>query len=322
MEFRKLVSFGKSSFVVSLPLNWLRQNQLKKGDFVYFEEKDGNLVLSAKEHRFEEKEKSLVINIDGKSPKEVDRALISAYINNNKTITLIGEEVKSRARDLQLTIQSLIALEIMEQDSRKIVARDFLNLNDVSTKTILRKVDVVIRSMFEDSLNLFEEDNSESIIVRDHDVNKLSFLMFRILRQGLHDPSYLTKKLQLKAAEVLNLWWLTFELESIGDDLKRIARSIKTIKLSPELQQEYKKMLVQIKKAYLEQMKAYYEPGNEFVHDIINDKERWLDYCDQLCRANRSQEGLMDLIYHTKAAIVHISHIGRLLHQTRSDEQN
>lgn len=322
MEFRKLVSFGKSSFVVSLPLNWLRQNQLKKGDLVYFDEKDGNLVLSAKEHRFEEKEKSLVINIDGKSPKEVDRALISAYINNNKTITLIGEEVKSRARDLQLTIQSLIALEIMEQDSRKIVARDFLNLNDVSTKTILRKVDVVIRSMFEDSLNLFEEDNSESIIVRDHDVNKLSFLMFRILRQGLHDPSYLTRKLQLKAAEVLNLWWLTFELESIGDDLKRIARSIKTIKLSPELQQEYKKMLVQIKKAYLEQMKAYYEPGNEFVHDIINDKERWLDYCDQLCRANRSQEGLMDLIYHTKAAIVHISHIGRLLHQTRSDEQN
>ena len=45
MEYRKLISFGKNSYVVSLPKNWVRQNKLKKGDLVYIEENVSNLVL-------------------------------------------------------------------------------------------------------------------------------------------------------------------------------------------------------------------------------------------------------------------------------------
>jgi phosphate uptake regulator len=34
VEFRRLIGFGKSSFVVSLPKNWIEKNKLVKGDLV------------------------------------------------------------------------------------------------------------------------------------------------------------------------------------------------------------------------------------------------------------------------------------------------
>ena len=43
MEFRKIIAFGKSSFVVSLPKAWMVAHNLVKGDVVYLEEEDDDL---------------------------------------------------------------------------------------------------------------------------------------------------------------------------------------------------------------------------------------------------------------------------------------
>ena len=40
MEFRKLISFGKTSFVMSLPKGWVVKNKLKKGDLIALEERE------------------------------------------------------------------------------------------------------------------------------------------------------------------------------------------------------------------------------------------------------------------------------------------
>ncbi len=48
MEYRKLISFGKSSFVVSLPKSWVTQNKMKKGDLVYFEDSGVNLLINTR----------------------------------------------------------------------------------------------------------------------------------------------------------------------------------------------------------------------------------------------------------------------------------
>ena len=46
MEFRKLISFGKSSYVVSLPKAWVVQQKLKKGDLIAVDEAGPKLILS------------------------------------------------------------------------------------------------------------------------------------------------------------------------------------------------------------------------------------------------------------------------------------
>ena len=158
MEYRKLISFGKNSFVVSLPKSWVRQNKLVKGDLIYIEESGGNLLLKPKQEKVEQ-DLSVVINIDGKEIKQVRREIFGAYIQNNTTITLRGNGIKDKAKSLQDIIQNLVALEVMEQTSKEIVAKDFLNIDSVSVESVIRKIDIIIRSMFEDCQNMFNEDN-------------------------------------------------------------------------------------------------------------------------------------------------------------------
>ena len=54
MEFRKLIKFGKSSFVISLPKKWLEKNKLKKGDLLYVSENENGLSLTSKDNEKKE----------------------------------------------------------------------------------------------------------------------------------------------------------------------------------------------------------------------------------------------------------------------------
>ena len=93
MEYRKLISFGKNSFVISLPKSWVRQNNLQKGVLIYVEEQENNLLLSLGSKQ-ETVEKVKEIPADGKSVRRLKREIISAYIKDYKTIVLFGEELK------------------------------------------------------------------------------------------------------------------------------------------------------------------------------------------------------------------------------------
>ena len=58
MDYRKLIKFGSSSYVVSLPGSWLKKNKLSKGDIIHLEEDgDSRLILhSTIEKKSDEKE--------------------------------------------------------------------------------------------------------------------------------------------------------------------------------------------------------------------------------------------------------------------------
>ncbi|MBT4651630.1 hypothetical protein HOC13_03865 [Candidatus Woesearchaeota archaeon] len=313
IEYRKLISFGKSSYVVSLPKAWVRKNKLEKGALIYFDEKDPDLILSITGNQVANN-REVTINIDGKEMRQIKREIIGGYIKNNKTIILAGNDIKDKAKEIQPIIQSLVALEVMEQTTKKIVAKDFLNMDDVSTKTITRKIDVIIRSMFEDCKNMFIEDTYESINYRDNDVNKLVFLMFRIVRYGFENASYMIKKFGLMAIDLSNLWWLAFELESVADEVKRTARFMGEIKLNKKKQEEYVEILNKIERIYLDIMKAYHTHDLPLVHSVLNSRDEAMMLCDKFYLENKPIEKIAFLIDRTKAVVDHVGNVGRVIY--------
>ena len=323
MEYRKLISFGKNSFVVSLPKAWIKQNKLQKGDLIYIEESPTSLLLQPQHSKKKEEEKSIRIRIDGKSLRHIKREIISAYVTNHATIVLFGNEIKDRAREITPIIQSLMAVEVMEQTSKEIVARDFLNIGSVSTKTIVRKMDIIIRSMMDDCEQSFDGNTSESINYRDNDVNKLAFLMFRIVRYGLENPTYMMRKFNLQPLALANLWWLSFDLESLADEIKRVSRYMELIELDKEQQEAFKSVLRNVKQYYLDMMKAYYSNDIDAVHNVVNRKEGMINLCHEFYENFYVQQHtkksksrwLGFLTDRTRAAIGHINHIGRVLYQ-------
>ena len=171
--------------------------------------------------------------------------------------------------------------------------------------------------MWEDCENMFEEDAYESINHRDQDVNKLTFLMFRIIRFGLEKTTYMIKKFNLKPLDLLTLWLLSYDLESVADEIKRIARYQQRLKISKKSQVELKKIIVDVKQMYLDIMKAYYDNNVELAYNVIGRRYDMLDRCEKYYLDNRSADWIGFLIERIKAAIGHITHIGRLLYQNK-----
>ena len=315
MEYRKLISFGKNSYVVSLPKPWVIQNKLKKGDLIYIEENEGNLTLSKKEDK-EKEEKSITIDVNGKSVRRLQREIISAYIKDYKTITLQGDEVKDKAKDIQETIQNLMALEVMEQTSKKIVAKDFLDMNNISLFNLVRKVDVIVRAMIEDCEKMFQEDNYENIAHRDHDVNRMTFLVFRIVEFGLNNASFMHKKHNLSSQDLLHLWWFVFNLEAIADEVKRVSRYMKQIKLDKKQREQFLKILQETKESYLKVMKAFHTNDVELAHSVLESKATVIKACEEFYIENRKIDYSGLLCEKIKSLITSVHNLGRVVYQS------
>src|SRR3989344_7473405 len=104
MEYRKLISFGKSSYVISLPKNWVKENKLVKGDLIYLDEQDNNLIVGTKEKSAVE-DKTKVIGVDNKSISQLERELHAAYIENYREITFRGSQLKQKSEELLRSIR-------------------------------------------------------------------------------------------------------------------------------------------------------------------------------------------------------------------------
>ncbi|MBR9683173.1 phosphate uptake regulator PhoU [Candidatus Woesearchaeota archaeon] len=315
MEYRKLIAFGKSSFVVSLPKAWVIKQKLQKGDTLYFKEQDGSLVLSPKEKESALEEKEGIINIDGKNIRRIQRELFTSYIKNYKKITFVGNDIKEKAKLIQNSIQKLVAVEIIEQDSKKIIAKDFLNIDDINIDQLVRKMDVIAKSMLEDCRNMFEEDTCENINFRDNDVNKFHFLIFRIVWFGLENPSLVMKKFNLNSNNLLNLWWLAYSIERIADCTKRIARYMQRTKLDQKSQQEFKEILASVGADYIGMMKGYYAKDPEIVHQLLQNREETVKRCDTFFLQNKEAPFIGYLMDNTKALLVNTHAIGRMIYQ-------
>ena len=162
-EYRKLISFGKNSFVISLPKGWITQNKMVKGDLIHIEDDGHNLILSKQDLDKKNTEKRKLILIDGKALGCIEREVNSSYVLNYRTIVLKGEEVRNNIKRLQSLFHNLIALEVMEQTPNTLVAKDFLNMDKVSVEEIVRKMDIVTRTMFNECLSGFTEENYNNV---------------------------------------------------------------------------------------------------------------------------------------------------------------
>ena len=313
MEYRKLISFGKSSFVVSLPKSWVMQNKLKKGDFIYFDESGSELVLQPRGEKVDE-EKEKVIFVDGKTIARIGREVSAAYIMNYRQIVLKGAEIKNKIKDLQLVIQNLIALEIMEQTSDTMVAKDFLNMDKVNLVELLRKMDVVTRTMFQESCKIFVEDNYDNINERDKDVNRLYFLLYRASLYNMLNPMKAIKNLKMNMIELLRIQNLGFYMEAIADEVRRTVRYVRLLKIVPAKQKEIETLLKKLNEYYLETMKATHTKNIELALQLSEMKTTFDKELDLLEKDVQKVENLNQVVNRIRRLVTVIHNLARVVY--------
>ncbi len=303
MEFRKIINFGNSSYVISLPKDWITTNKLNKGDAVALEKNGANQLLIFPKPA-DDKPKSVKvanINVNNKSIYEIKREIVSAYLDNNSSIAIVGDNISPMSESIRDIITDLAASEIMEQTSKKIVVRDFLDMNTIALPDLIRKIDLIIRAMLNDAKENLDYPSAghKNIPSRDKDVNRLSFLASRMIRQFMRDP-YFQKKVGLSSIEIFELYNIVQRQEAIGDAIKRLSRftekNIAKLQKNKQLKDSVKNLMELIYNFYVDGMKAYYKRDRMLASSIANRRLELTEAYDKCCAEHFSTPDMRPLI--------------------------
>jgi phosphate uptake regulator len=263
MDKRKLVKAGASSLTISLPRKWVQKNKLSRGDEVFVLEQDNSLHIQTYTGEKAIPQKEISISIDEKTLASLGREITSAYMNNFTTITLHGD-VRGLEEPIRKIINSFVALEITEQTSKRIVARNLLNPKEIDINKTLRRTDMIVRSMFQDAAE-DPKKHATSISQRDYDVNRMYFLLCRLLKAAVSEPA-LNEHIGIDAKDVLGYWDAITNVENMADCVKNVVPYLATGK---------SKMAVQLFKdlstLYDEAMKGFYT-NDKSIADAVAQK--------------------------------------------------
>ncbi len=264
MDKRKVIKFGQNSFVISLPKEWVDSHKLEKGDEVHVEKNALNLIVSPHKRYKVEKEKKILA--DNKTFEEIEQEIISAYKSFFSTIIIEGKDLKPMTKKIKRLLQELSGVEIIQNSMKQIVAKDLLDLNHISISTMINRMDMMVRNMFTEVLDRdIEEIDRNRGSEKDQDINRLNFLVSRVARAILKNPTSSSEiEDPMTAYHQEKIAW---GLERTGDHIKRIIRKIYDMHhkedISKEIEKEYMKLFKEAKENYVEIIKAYYNKDKD-----------------------------------------------------------
>lgn len=312
MHIRRLVKAGPASHTVSLPKKWIEKNKLKKGNNVYLVEKsDKELAIMPELNPEQEapEQKEITINIDKKELDTIQREITSAYVNNYNTITIFGDSLSEKVREIRKMLHDFVALEISEQTAKSIIAKDLLNLKEISIDKTIKRMDMIVRTMLKDITAEIEDKkfNYDTIVFRDYDVNRLYFLMSRLLKSAVTN-NQLAEDIGIQKEQILPSWYLSMNLENLADCIKHMCKVASRID-KKELS-KIKPILEEIEQQYTAVMKALHSQDKKLADEVARKRIGIVDQCTALVTKNTAAE-TVELIENIKTGTTIISNIAR-----------
>ncbi|RLE39185.1 hypothetical protein DRJ17_01525 [Candidatus Woesearchaeota archaeon] len=272
MQIRRLVKTGSASYTISLPKDWVERNKLKKGDILFVKENSaGEVIVTHKEKQDEQEIKEITIEIDNKDIGTIRRETISAYINNYHLFNFIGKTLNEKLPEVRKILDNFLALEIQEQTTTKLSAKDFLNLDEFSVNNTIRRMDMLNRSMLLDCKKVFKgEKISESLRYRDFELDKLFFLMSRLIRSALSNQQK-AKAFKITNVEALSLWNIAKNIERVADSTKNLAKVLE--EHDKKDIRNFENMFASLGDYYLKTIKAFFTNDRKLADRVIAEKE-------------------------------------------------
>jgi phosphate uptake regulator len=261
VEFRKLISFGKTSFVMSIPKSWIQKNSLEKGNLISVEEKEGNLVLMPHNEGEEESHrKSIEVDVGGIDRTSIIYVIRSAYkigyddikliygqplakhfrVNKNeKVISVVHEEVNR-----------LVGIEVVQQKENFCMIKDLSEPSSAEFDSALRRVFLLINDASKDLIEAIKTNDNvllETIEEKHDSITKFVSYCLRLINKGKYQDY----------KKGLVLYHIISNLDKITDILKYSARSV--MKLKGKLKKDTIKILEYILKSIPDYYTMFYK---------------------------------------------------------------
>ncbi|KYH41754.1 MAG: PhoU family protein [Candidatus Bathyarchaeota archaeon B26-2] len=260
MDLRRTQVTRGGTFFITLPKDWALRNGLTRGSLIAASETaDGRLILDPK---YDVERAPAVATIE--PGPYIDREIIGKYLLGYDIIRIEAEDrISLEYRDrIKRSSSKLIGLEIIEEDYSRIVMQCLLEPSALPPEKVLRREHSITSSMHRDAVTALIEGDSQmarSVIARDNEVDRLYFLLVRILRTIIQNPG-LSERLEVHPIDCLDYRLVASLVESVGDQSTQIAEQavqVGDIELAGEVSQSLLNLHLAVHEAYEDAVNAF-----------------------------------------------------------------
>ncbi len=226
---RRLQKIG-SSLLISLPGDWIKMNNLRKGSTIILETNEDNSVSLFASGTSDTKMTDITIVYNKSYLDAVINQIYGAYLLGYNDISIRSENqiLPQHREQIKLTLRKLAGLEIVDEDNSNIASQFLLDAKSLDAERILRRMNSIVGGMYRDALNSLRNkiDGTRNLMYgRDDEVDRQYFLLVRLIRSAMVDQK-LARKLNLSNIDILDYRIAAYHLECAGDYTCEFASTI------------------------------------------------------------------------------------------------
>lgn len=213
MAKRKVIKQANQAYTITLPIEWVRQNNIDKDSEVEVISSDKSLIISNTGKVEIKKAKLIIDNYDVRNLWSKFNAFYAAGVDEIEISST--EEISTLIRE---AIKEDIGYALVSQGKGVYVVRDLGGGNNQNIDEVFKQVFQMVLMFYDSAIeDIFgdEVETKDSLMGRDEEINK--FCLF--LQRQINKMSY-SNPVQGRV-----LFTYSFVLEKIGDEILRLWRT-------------------------------------------------------------------------------------------------
>jgi len=251
-QTRKIQLSGGSTYIISLPKNWIEELKIKVGENITIvKNSNQSLTLFPREQEDRKNTTAVIYSSQKDSGDSVKRKIIAAYLAGYKTIQIKTNGMKissEHSRSVRELVRlSMIGTEIVESSSEAMTIQILTRLPELSFETALKRMYLMATNMVKESIESLEEadtSHADAVVNMDDEVDRFGLYMRRNLVLAVGNENILQDMGLKKPSDCLEYRTIVSKIERIGDHASLIAKRIKFIeeKIDPKIMIKIKKL--------------------------------------------------------------------------------
>jgi len=235
MESRKVQAVGSSTLTISLPKDWVKSQQIKKGDRVLIMEEGKSIRLTPESSagiKNNEEIIEYVINADlCREPGMLERVIVGNYVLGREKWTVKSQKRlrSEQHKEIRDVSWRLIGVGIIEETANTMSLQCSLDPSKYPLKDLVKRLCDLGAIMFNESIEaLIKNDKqlAEDVIKREDDADMIYWLCLKIILSIQLDHSMMEKAGVKNPMEHVGYRLITKDLESIADLSEDIAQNV------------------------------------------------------------------------------------------------
>ncbi|MGQ9722303.1 MAG: PhoU domain-containing protein [Candidatus Jordarchaeum sp.] len=287
LEFRKVQTLGKSSYLISLPKNWVEKNRIKKGDKLAIQETSNGVlrILLAHQERSQQRSINKVV-IDDLDKAELEAAIIGNYVmgvDNLKIVTKQESLTTSQRKIIRNSLNKLLGFRVISESTKSIDIRNILDPNNLDVREEVTRLVLLSSFMLKDLIQALKEKNLEminEIIEQDNEIDR-SYLAMRRLLMVANKNAVIARRIGVEGSNLCIAWSIILKrIETIADYVVEIVKILYPIDLSKipeELYWDFLKIGEHVSLVFEKFLKFFTEKDKTGAPTVMRDIDLFLD---------------------------------------------